>query len=62
VNNTELTDEPCPECGVSLNVVETPPHGVPAFTEEREGERSRRKTLPQARFVRCPACGWTVPG
>jgi predicted RNA-binding Zn-ribbon protein involved in translation (DUF1610 family) len=61
VNNTELTDEPCPECGVSLNIVATPPLGTPVLKEEEPKERRRRSTLPQLGFKVCPSCGWTVP-
>jgi hypothetical protein len=59
--HTELTDEPCPECGASLDINVTPPSGTPAMTSRRpidplEGDT--RKTVELARFKVCPECGW----
>jgi hypothetical protein len=62
VDDTELTDEPCPECGVAINIVAAPvPASQSTSSRSGRGERARRKTLPQTAHKVCPACGWTVP-
>ena len=55
VNHTQLTDEPCPECGASLDIrVMTPKveAGVNLPAHQRETVRLERVQL-------CPDCGWS---
>jgi hypothetical protein len=52
---TELTDEPCPECGASLDVQVTPPEGLPVMGNKPPDEH---KTIELARVRICPECGW----
>jgi hypothetical protein len=64
VAHTELTDEPCPECGASLDINVTPPSGTPAMPgmpgimDPRESDT--RKTIELSRVKVCPECGWRV--
>jgi hypothetical protein len=58
VGHTELTDKPCPKCGASLDLMVTPPHGVPAFTSKPPPER---ETVELTRSLVCPDCGWIQP-
>jgi hypothetical protein len=55
VSVTILTDEPCPECGASLDLMVTPPEGTPAADRDQPDTQA---TVQLARTKVCPACGW----
>lgn len=57
MSHTELTDEPCPKCGASLDVkVKMPEPGQ----ADVSGPNYRRETIKLTRVKECPDCGWTV--
>jgi predicted RNA-binding Zn-ribbon protein involved in translation (DUF1610 family) len=55
VAHTELTDEPCPECGASVDIRVCPP---PVVSDD-DGE-DEKATVRLARVKVCPDCGWTM--
>jgi predicted RNA-binding Zn-ribbon protein involved in translation (DUF1610 family) len=55
VSHTELTDEPCPDCGASLDLMVTPPEGTPTV---KDGAPDTQATVQLARVFVCPECGW----
>jgi predicted RNA-binding Zn-ribbon protein involved in translation (DUF1610 family) len=57
VSLTQLTDEPCPKCGASLDIEISIPSEPVAPGGEGENERA---TVRVKRIKSCPECGWSV--
>ncbi len=56
VNHTELTDEPCPKCGASLDIKVVMPKNDTALDQ---GSPQQRETVRLNRVKLCPDCGWS---
>lgn len=53
--HTELSDEPCPECGASLDIKVLPPR-----VTDSEATEDEKATIQLERAKVCPDCGWTA--
>ncbi|MEO6954307.1 MAG: hypothetical protein ABI321_21070 [Polyangia bacterium] len=53
---TQLTDEPCPKCGASLDIKIS----IPTETSRGDKGENERETVRLTRIKTCPDCGWSV--
>ena len=56
VSHTQLTDEPCPKCGASLDIKVS----ISVAPPRPAKDDSERETVRLKRTKTCPDCGWSI--
>lgn len=61
MSHTQLTDEPCPKCGASLDIKISIPAATPRRdSTDEKATTNERETVRLERVKTCPDCGWSV--